>query len=37
MELHNWWLFATIALVATLTPGPAVLLVTSPQLEQRLA
>ena len=29
MEMHNWWLFASIALVATLTPGPAVLLVTS--------
>lgn len=29
MELHNWLLFASIALVATLTPGPAVLLASS--------
>ena len=29
MDLHTWGLFASIALMATLTPGPAVLLATS--------
>ena len=29
MDLESWMLFSSIALVATLTPGPAVLLVTS--------
>jgi homoserine/homoserine lactone efflux protein len=29
MEFHSWFLFSTIALVATITPGPAVLLVSS--------
>lgn len=29
MDLHNWLLFSSIALVATITPGPAVLLVAT--------
>ncbi len=29
MEIESWLLFSSIALVATITPGPAVLLVTS--------
>ncbi len=29
MEFQSWFLFASIAFIATITPGPAVLLVTS--------
>jgi len=32
MEFHSWLLFSAIALAATITPGPAVLLVTSHSL-----
>ena len=33
MELDSWLLFSSIALVATITPGPAVLLVTANTME----
>ena len=33
MELESWLLFSSIALVATITPGPAVLLVTANTME----
>jgi len=33
MELENWLLFSSIALVATITPGPAVLLVAANTME----
>ncbi|MCB1756867.1 MAG: LysE family translocator [Gammaproteobacteria bacterium] len=29
MEIHNWLLFASIAFIAAMTPGPAILLATS--------
>ncbi len=29
MDIHNWLLFASIALIATITPGPAVLLIST--------
>ncbi len=34
MSLENWLLFCSIAFVATVTPGPAILLVTSHSLTQ---
>lgn len=34
MSLENWLIFCSIAFVATVTPGPAVLLVTSHSLSQ---
>lgn len=33
MSLHDWLLFSSIALVATITPGPAVLLVSSHSIQ----
>ena len=36
MSIESWLLFSSIALVATITPGPAVLLVTSHSLTQGL-
>ncbi len=29
MDFHNWLLFSSIALIATITPGPAVLLIST--------
>ncbi|MCW8885913.1 MAG: LysE family translocator, partial [Motiliproteus sp.] len=34
MSFENWLLFCSIAFVATITPGPAILLVTSHSLSQ---
>lgn len=32
MDLHNWLVFASIAFIATITPGPAVLLISTQSL-----